>query len=86
MKWSSPSPPPDHSARPNGPSSSRAGAALSLHRREEGAGLRELLSLLLDLDKSRKWGNLRRVLTPTGDYLWLCRDHYPEYDPGLPKL
>ncbi len=52
----------------------------------EGAGLRELHSLLLELDPARTWGNLRRVLTPTGDYLWLCPTHYREYDPGLPVL
>ena len=52
----------------------------------EGAGLRELHSLLLDLDPGKTWGNLRRVLTPTGDYLWLCPTHYREYDPGLPVL
>ena len=52
----------------------------------EGAGLRELHSLLLELDPAKTWGNLRRVLTPTGDYLWLCPTHYREYDPGLPVL
>ncbi|MBC8869683.1 MAG: hypothetical protein H8E44_09715 [Planctomycetes bacterium] len=43
-------------------------------------------SLLLELDPAKTWGNLRRVLTPTGDYLWLCPTHYREYDPGLPVL
>ncbi len=52
----------------------------------EGAGLRELHSLLLELDPAKTWGNLQRVLTPTGDYLWLCPTHYREYDPGLPVL
>ena len=52
----------------------------------EGAGLRELHALLRKLDPGQKWGKLRRVLTPTGEYLWLCPTHYREYDPGLPKL
>ncbi len=54
--------------------------------RAESAGLRELHSLLLDLDPTRSWGNLKRVLTPAGDYLWLCPEHYGEFEPGLPKL
>jgi hypothetical protein len=49
----------------------------------EGAGLRELHGLLRELDRKKRWGRLRRVQTPTGDYLWLCPKHYPEYDPGL---
>ncbi len=52
----------------------------------EGAGLRELHTLLIELDPSRTWGGLRRVLTPSGDTLWLCPTHYREYDPGLPVL
>ncbi len=54
--------------------------------RADGAGLRELHSLLLELDPAKTWGNLKRVLTPAGDYLWLCPKHYGEYEPGLPKL
>ena len=54
--------------------------------RAEGAGLRELHSLLLELDPAKSWGGLKRVLTPAGDYLWLCPEHYREYEPGLPKL
>ncbi len=52
----------------------------------EGAGLRELHALLLELDPAKSWGNLKRVLTPAGDYLWLCPEHYGEFEPGLPKL
>jgi internalin A len=52
----------------------------------EGAGLRSLHSLLLDLDPQKTWGGLRRVLTPTGDYLWLCPTHYRKYEPDWPKL
>ena len=52
----------------------------------EGAGLRELQRLLLDVDPSRKWGGLSRVQNAAGDLLWVCADHYREYDPGLPVL
>ncbi|MCP3880980.1 MAG: hypothetical protein GY701_21670 [Sulfitobacter sp.] len=31
--------------------------------------LRELFSLLKSLDKNRTWGGLKRVLTPSGEYL-----------------
>ncbi len=25
------------------------------------------------------WGGLKRILTPEGDYLWLCEKHAREY-------
>jgi hypothetical protein len=37
-------------------------------------------------DESRIFGGLRRVLDPSGDLIWVCADHYPVYDPGLPDL
>ena len=52
----------------------------------EGAGVRELHALLLELDPAKTWGSLRRAMAPTGEYLWLCPVHYREYDPGLPVL
>ena len=52
----------------------------------EGDGVRALHTQLLDLDPARTWGGLRRVLTPTGDYLWLCPTHYRKYEPDWPKL
>jgi hypothetical protein len=52
----------------------------------EGAGIRELHSLLLELDPAKTWGKLRRALAPTGEYMWLCPMHYRVYDPGLPVL
>lgn len=52
----------------------------------EGAGLRALRQTLLERDAARWFGGLRRVLAPTGDLLWVCPEHYPEYDPGLPTL
>ncbi|MBV9011064.1 MAG: hypothetical protein JO272_03260 [Pseudonocardiales bacterium] len=51
-----------------------------------GAEFRALRELLLELDPARLFGGLRRVLTPEGDYLWICPPHYREYDPGLPEL
>lgn len=32
------------------------------------------------------FGDMRRVQPPAGDLLWVCADHYREYDPGLPIL
>ena len=37
-------------------------------------------------DQTQEWGRLRRVLSATGDYLWVCPTHYRVYDPGLPVL
>ena len=54
--------------------------------RAEGAGLRAFRSLLFDLDPTQAWGGLRRKLTPSGDYVWVCERHYQLYDPGLPVL
>jgi len=50
----------------------------------EGKGLRSLRSIVFDRDKLRAFGGLQRVQAPSGDFLWVCRDHYSEYDPGLP--
>lgn len=54
--------------------------------RAEAAGLRALRSALLEIDRVQSFGGLRRVLTASGDLLWVCPRHYPEYDPGLPVL
>ena len=56
--------------------------------RAEGAALREFHDLLrqLDKDRTRTWGGLQRVTTPAGDILWVCPQHYKEYDRGLPKV
>jgi internalin A len=52
----------------------------------QGAGLRALRTLIFDKDRSRVFGGLRRVQNPSGDLVWICPRHYPEYDPGLPEL
>ena len=54
--------------------------------RVKGEAFRQFQSLLLELDKDRKWAGMRRFLTPAGDYLWICPEHHREYDPGLPVL
>lgn len=50
----------------------------------EGQAARALRSLLFDHDPTHAFGNLRRVQASSGDFLWVCTDHYAEYDPGLP--
>jgi GTPase SAR1 family protein len=52
----------------------------------EGTGLRMLRAVLFEHDSAQVFGGLRRVLTPSGDFLWICPDHYGEYDPGLPAV
>jgi hypothetical protein len=52
----------------------------------EGHALRGLRSLLLQIDKQRNFGGLSRVTDAAGKFLWVCKSHYREYDPGLPKL
>ena len=44
-------------------------------RAEEGAGLRALRTLLLAQDDIRAFGDLRKVVTATGDILWVCPEH-----------
>jgi internalin A len=52
----------------------------------EGEALRGMRSLLFQQDPMRSFGDLRRVSAPSGDFLWVCTDHRPEYDPGLPSI
>jgi hypothetical protein len=52
----------------------------------QGEALRALRAVIFERDRLRAFGDLRRVQTPAGDLLWVCRDHYHEYDPGLPKV
>jgi hypothetical protein len=53
--------------------------------RAEGAALRTLRALLLEEDKSRFFGDLRRQRTSDGTFVWICPDHHSQYDPGLPE-
>ena len=52
----------------------------------EGQALRTFRATLFQADPNRAFGDLRRVLAPSGEFLWVCRHHYQKYDPGLPKL
>jgi internalin A len=46
----------------------------------EGAQWRVLRQLLDKLDPAHEWGGLRKVFTPEGHYLWLCRYHADKYE------
>ena len=52
----------------------------------EGEALRALRAIIFEHDRLRAFGGLRRVQAPSGDLLWVCEDHYREYDPGLPVI
>ncbi len=52
----------------------------------EGQALRAFRAVLFERDRLRAFGGLSRVQAPSGDFLWVCTDHYPEYDPGLPTI
>jgi internalin A len=52
----------------------------------ENDGLRVFRSLLFAHDSTKFFGGLRRVQSPSGDFLWVCPEHYAEYDPGLPEI
>ncbi|WAX55810.1 translation initiation factor IF-2 N-terminal domain-containing protein [Jatrophihabitans cynanchi] len=52
----------------------------------EGEALRAFRTFLFDVDPARAFGGLRRVQASTGDFLWVCAEHYRTYDPGLPTL
>ena len=59
----------------------------AFRRQAGGASLREMHTLLHELDKSKRWGNLRRVFDKSsGDYLWLCHEHRLVLNPALPVL
>lgn len=47
----------------------------------DGPALRALRQLLDQKDPSRQWGNLKQILTPEGDYLWLCDHHARSFKP-----
>ncbi len=47
----------------------------------DGAALRALRQLLEQKDVSKQWGNLKQILTPEGDYLWLCEHHARSFNP-----
>jgi internalin A len=52
----------------------------------EGDALRTFRTVIFKYDPSRRFGGLRRVQAPSGDFLWVCPNHSTEYDPGLPMV
>jgi internalin A len=52
----------------------------------EGAALRAIRAVIFQHDQLHAFGGLRRVQAPAGELLWVCEQHYPDYDPGLPIL
>jgi internalin A len=52
----------------------------------QGQAWRAARILILQKDPSRAFGDLRRTQAPSGDFLWICPDHYSSYDPGLPSI
>lgn len=52
----------------------------------EGDALRALRVIIFEHDRMRRFGGMRRVQAPSGDFLWVCPHHHTEYDPGLPTL
>jgi hypothetical protein len=52
----------------------------------QGQAWRAVRVLLFEHDPARAFGDLRRVPASSGEFLWICPDHYAEYDPGLPSI
>jgi len=52
----------------------------------EGAALRAVRAVIFQHDQLRTFGGLRRVQAPAGELLWVCGNHYSDYDPGLPVI
>jgi hypothetical protein len=51
---------------------------------ETDADFRLLETKLLELDPSRHWGGLSRIVTPEGQALFVCREHYELYSKRAP--
>lgn len=51
-----------------------------------GSALRAFHHALRTLDKRQHWGGLQRVITPSGQYLWLCPDHFKQFEPDMPEF
>lgn len=52
----------------------------------EGESLRAFRQLLFSLDESRRFRGLRRVVDDSGEFIWVCDEHFAIYDPGLPSV
>lgn len=73
--------PGDMECKPGGGNVDQAADRLSTI---EGQGLPALRAILFEHDELRAFGGMRRVQASSGDLMWVCPDHYREYDPGLP--
>ncbi|WP_117208282.1 COR domain-containing protein [Allorhizocola rhizosphaerae] len=52
----------------------------------EGSALRGFRTFLFAQDPARHFGGLSRLMTPTGEYIWICTAHRHLHDPGLPEI
>ena len=52
----------------------------------ERSGILALHRLLNELDPTQAKLGLHRVPTYTGDYRWLCDDHYNAWQPNIPDV
>jgi small GTP-binding protein len=41
--------------------------------------IRQIRKLLNSVDPKNEWAGLRRIVSPEGHILWLCKEHYAEY-------
>ena len=55
-------------------------------RDNERAGLLALHSMLKELDPQQERIGLHRISTYTGDYRWLCKEHYEAWQPKIPDV
>ena len=51
-----------------------------------GFELRVMKELLLELDPLHEFRRMNQVFGVGGEALWVCGEHYPRYDPGLPVV
>jgi hypothetical protein len=70
-----------------GPNSKLNGSSMpAIPSARNAAGLRAFRRLLFELDPERHFGGLARVMSPAGDYRFVCDEHLIEYDPGMPQM
>lgn len=52
----------------------------------ERSGILALHTMLKELDPTHKKLGLHRVATYIGDYRWLCKKHYDDWQPNIPDV
>ncbi|HET7013461.1 MAG TPA: COR domain-containing protein [Streptosporangiaceae bacterium] len=52
----------------------------------QGQAWRAIRTVIFEHDPTHSFGDLRRVQASSGEFLWVCPDHYSDYDPGLPAI